>query len=495
MIRRWILVVAVGIVATRAEAQQAASTARAVAQRAVGVPANDVLIARIIEEGTRRSHVEQDLSYMLDVIGPRLAGSPEMRRANEWTQQKFREYGMDRADLESFPFGVAWTRGPMTLRMLAPQRRELLGVSWAWAPGTNGPLAGTVVYLDARTRAEFDRRFAGKLRGAWVMLGPSTPVANPDAVPTHSDSVRLDSLRRLQGARTDDEVHYQQIRGALLVQEGIAGAIRDGGKEFGLLTMSGSPTAVLPYPMIVIGNEDYAQLERLAQRGEPTRIEVDIRNTLGQSSVDQYNTVAEIRGTEKPDEVVLLGAHLDSWDIGTGGTDNGTGAIAVLEAARILKASGVKPRRTIRFVLFGAEEEGLLGSQAYTSAHEKELDKVQAVLVLDNGTGSVTGMALQSREELRDMWKSMLQPATALGSFVVRSGNKTGTDHLAFIPFGVPSFNYDQATRGYNHTHHSQVDDFSHTVPSDVAQAATIMAINAWQFADMRDFLPRGPKQ
>src|SRR6185436_8135040 len=384
-----------------------------------------------------------------------------------------------RAELERFKFGVGWTRGPMTLRMLAPQQREMIGVSWAWAPGTNGPTAGNVVYVDARTRSEFDRRFAGKLRGAWVLVGPSTPLMNPDGPMTRTDSARLDSLRRSLLARNDDEARYLQIRAALLVQEKIAGAIRDGGKEFGLLTMSGSPTAVLPYPMIVISTEDYTQLERLAQRGEPTRLEADIKNTFTQSSIDQYNTVAEIRGTEKPDEVVLVGAHLDSWDLSTGGTDNGTGAIAVLETARILKAAGVQPKRTIRFVLFGAEEEGLLGSQAYTEAHEKELDKFQAVLVLDNGTGRISGMALQGREDLREMWKSMLRPAAVLDGLFVRSGNKTGTDHLAFLPFGVPSFNYDQLTRGYQHTHHSQVDDFSHTVPADIAQAATIMAINA----------------
>jgi hypothetical protein len=497
MIRRAILALAIMGAAGRAGSQQATSIARpaSVAQRAVDVPSNDELVGRIIDEGMQRSHVEQDLSYLLDVIGPRLAGTPEMRRANDWTQQKFRDYGMDRAELESFEFGIGWTRGPMTLRMLAPQHREMIGVSWAWAPGTNGPLAGNVVYLDARTRSEFDRRFAGKLRGAWVLIGPSWPIANPDAAATHTDSIRLDSLRRLQQPRNNEETHYQEVRGALLVQEGIAGAIRDGGKDFGLLTMSGSPTAIVSYPMIVIANEDYTQLERLAQRGEPTRIEADIKNGFTPRSIDQYNTVAEIRGSEKPDEVVLLGAHLDSWDLATGGTDNGTGAIAVLEAARILKAAGVQPKRTIRFVLFGAEEEGLLGSQAYTAAHEKDLKRFQAVLVLDNGTGRISGMALQGREDLRDMWKAMLNPATAHGGLVVRSGNKTGTDHLAFLPFGVPSFNYDQLTRGYNHTHHSQVDDYSHVVPGDVAQAATIMAINAWQFADMRDFLPRGPKE
>jgi len=463
-------------------------------QRDVGVPSNPELVQRMIDEGMRRSHVGKDLEYLLDVIGPRLSGTPEMRRANEWTQQKFKEYGMDSTALESWNFGLGWTRGPMSIRMIAPQNRALIAVSYAWAPGTNGPVTGDVVYLNARTTAEFNQRFAGKLKGTWVMLGPSTPVRNSDATGVPADSIRVDSMRLAQAIRTDDEAHYLQVRGALLIREGVAGVIHGSEKEFNLLTMSGSPGAIVPYPMIIIGNDDYSQMERLAQRGVVTTLEVDVKNTFTAAPIDQYNTVAEIRGSEKPDEVVILGAHLDSWDLSTGGTDNATGSIAVLEAARILKASGVKPKRTIRFVLFSGEEEGLLGSQSYADDHQKELSKVQAIIVLDNGTGRITGMALQGREDLRNMWKSMLQPAAELGTLTVRSGRKTGTDHLAFEPYGVPSFNYDQLSRGYNHTHHSQVDDFDHTVPTDVAQAATIMAINAWQLADMRELLTRSPK-
>jgi hypothetical protein len=384
----------------------------------------------------------------------------------------------------------------MTLRMLAPQQRDLLGVSWAWSPGTNGPLAGDVVFMDARTEAEFNERFKGKLGGKWVMVGLAYPNENPADPPvTHADSARLDSARAQLRPRTSDESFFFANRTFLTAREHPAGLIRDGGKQFGLFTMSGSPAAISSLPQIVVGNDVYLQFARLARRGVPVRIEADIRNSFTRDTLQQWNTVAELRGTERPDEVVLLGAHLDSWDLATGGTDNGAGAIAVLEAARILKASGVKPRRTIRFVLFTGEEEGLFGSQAYAADHEKELDKVQAVLVLDNGTGRITGMTLQGREELRDMWKSMLSPVTSLGTLLVKSGNKTGTDHLAFLPYGVPAFNYDQATRGYNWTHHSQLDDYNAVVPRDVAQAATIMAVNAWQFADMPELLPRGKKQ
>jgi hypothetical protein len=467
-----------------------------VPQQPMHVPANDALVARMIDEGTNRSHASADLEYLLDVIGPRLSGSPEVRRANEWTQRKFREYGADRAELEPWTFGVGWTRGPMTLRMLAPQKRELLGVSWAWSPGTNGPLAGDVVFMDARTEAEFNRRFKGTLAGKWVMMGLPYPNENPADPPvTHADSARLDSARAVLRPRTDDEAFFFNNRTYFAAREHPAGLIRDGGKQFGLFTMSGSPAAISSLPQIVIGNDVYSQFARLLTRGEPVRIEADIKNSFTRDTLQQWNTVADIRGSEKPDEVVILGAHLDSWDLATGGTDNGSGAIAVLEAARILKASGVKPKRTIRFVLFTGEEEGLFGSQAYAAAHEADLDKVQAVLVLDNGTGRITGMTLQGREELRDMWKTMLSPVTPLGMLLVKSGNKTGTDHLAFLPYGVPAFNYDQATRGYNWTHHSQVDDYNAVVPSDVAQAATIMAVNAWQFADMPELLARGKKQ
>jgi len=462
-----------------------------------GVRASNDVVARIVDEGLHRSHVNEDLEYLLDVIGPRLTGGAGVQRANEWTRQKFSEYHMDDAHLEQWTFGIGWERGPTTVRILAPQRREVLGASWAWSPGTSGPLAGDVVLMDARNVREFNDRFSGHLAGAWVLVGPPAVVINAAAPPvTHADSARIDSLRQAIAPHSDEERNFFSLRGAYVAREHPAGLIRDGGKQFGLFTMSGSPLAVSPVPQIVVGNDVYSQLARLSKRGEHPRIEADIHNTFGRDTLKQSNTVAEIRGSEHPDEVVLLGAHLDSWDLATGGTDNGTGAIAVLEAARILGTLGEKPKRTIRFVLFTGEEEGLLGSDAYVQAHRNELDKFQAVLVLDNGTGRITAMALQGHEETRAIWQSMFQPLQAtLGPVDVRSGNKTGTDHLSFIPYGVPSFNYDQLTRGYDHTHHSQIDDYDHTVPGDIVQAATIMAANAWQLAELPELLPRGKRE
>ena len=224
------------------------------------------------------------------------------------------------------------------------------------------------------------------------------------------------------------------------------------------------------------------------------RIEAKVENRLGKSPVQQWNTVAEIKGSDKPGQVVILGAHLDSWDLGTGTTDNGTGSMAVLETARVIAQSGVKPKRTIRFILFTGEEEGLLGSKAYAAAHAADADSIQAVLVLDNGTGAITGQALQGRNELEGLWHQLLAPVASLDADSVREASKGGTDHLSFLPYGVPGFNFDQLVGGYNHTHHSQTDTFDKAVEGDLKQAAAVMAVTAVELANLPDLLPRGPR-
>jgi carboxypeptidase Q len=454
------------------------------------------VIQAIVDEGMNRSHVAADMEYLADVIGPRLTGTLALRTANTWTQQKFEEYGVDSAWTESFTFGRGWQRGPMVVELTAPHKQELIAESWAWTPGTSGPETGNVELIDATTADQFAKKYAGKLRGEWVMTRPPSWVHNSDFGPmTHADSLSLDSVFKAAATMSDAERQYRHDLPALLAREGALGVLTDGAKEFGLLTMSGSPLAPYPLPNIVIPHETYAMFARLRAAGQTVTLRADITNTLTLDTVRAANTIAEIRGTEHPEEVVLLGAHLDSWDLATGATDNGAGAIAVLEAARILAAAKVKPARTIRFALFGGEEEGLIGSQAYAKAHATELPQYQAVLVLDNGTGRITGIALQGRRELHDAWASLLSPISALGPFSIRSANKGGTDHLSFLPYGVPAFNYDQLTLGYNHTHHSQVDTYEHVSPSDLAQAATVMAVNAYQWASADTLLARGPVQ
>jgi carboxypeptidase Q len=457
--------------------------------------------AAIIRQATEHSEVMKNLEYLSDVIGPRLTGSAAMRRANDWTAERFKAYGLTAA-LEPWDFGVAWERGMVSARLLAPFTRNVTAQSWAWTAGNGGkPMAGPVVLVNVSS-PESLAVYRDRMKGAWLMLAPPANIWNPDGPPmTAADS----AARRARFNQppvpqdTSPAAVAQRRQFAfdlpyLLKQAGALGRLTDGSKEQGLMNMSGSPYSASPLPNLVIAHEDFAQLARLIQNGMPPRFEAAVTNTLGTTPVQQYNTVAEIRGTQIPGQVVILGAHLDSWDLGTGTTDNGTGSMVVLEAARAIAQSGLKPKRTIRFILFSGEEEGLLGSAAYAAQHAATADSIQAVLVLDNGTGMITGQALQGRNQDEQLWKDLLAPVASLGAKNVRQGNKGGTDHLSFIPYGVPGWNFDQEGRGYGHTHHSQVDTFDHAVGSDLIQASAVMAATAFELANHPTLLPRGAK-
>jgi hypothetical protein len=456
----------------------------------------------LISQGMDHSEVMKNLQYLSDVIGPRLTGSTAARRANDWTAAQFKAYGLE-SHLEEWKFGVAWNRGPVQFTINAPFTRNLVGHSWAWTEGTGGKtLTGPIVRINAAT-AESLSVYKAKVKGAWVITADPASVWNPDGpAMTAADSAAQRDARRAFGGPPADtseaarkaRQQFNIDRPYILKQYGALGQLTDGGKEQGLMNMSGSPYAVSPLPRIVISHEDYAMFDRLIKMGQTPQISGSIANGFSKGPVSQWNTVAEIKGSEKPGEVVILGAHLDSWDLGTGTTDNGTGSMTVLEAARILVQSGLKPKRTIRFVLFTGEEEGLLGSVAYAEQHAADSDSLQAVLVLDNGSGAVTGMSLQGRSQDSQLWTDLFAPLASLDSFVVKDGNKGGTDHLSFIPYGVPGWNYDQISRGYNHTHHSQVDTYDHAVPRDLMQASTVMAVTAYELANLSDLLPRGTK-
>jgi carboxypeptidase Q len=459
-------------------------------------------IGSLIDHAMHRSEVMQNLQHLSDIIGPRLSGSPAMRRANEWTASRFKAYGVP-VRLEPYEFGVSWERGPATMRLLAPFTRAITAHSWAWTEGTGGkPVDGPVVMTDLSTPESLSV-YLGRVKGAWVLTRPPFPVWNPDGPDmTPEDSLRLEEQKKLRASLTADTSaeavtarrQFQIDLPYRLRAAGALGTLVDGSKEHGLMTMSGSPNRIAPLPSLVISHEDYTLLARLIAAGRTPRVEAQVQNRMGSSPVQQWNTVAEIRGSERPGQVVILGAHLDSWDLGTGVTDNGTGSMVVLEAARIIAQSGLKPERSIRFILFSGEEQGLLGSRAYAATHQNEADSIQAVLVLDNGTGAITGQALQGREDLRQLWEQLLAPVASLHADSVRSATKSGTDHLSFLPYGVPSFNFDQLPWGYDHTHHSQTDTYDKAVGEDLKQAAAVMALTAFELANLRELLPRGPK-
>ena len=463
----------------------------------------------LIDQGMNHSQVMDALRVLSDSIGPRLAGSPASRSAMAWAQRRFAGYGLA-THAEAYSFGTPWERGTATAWITAPFRRQMPVWSWAWTAGTsNRPSEGPVVRVDVSTPESLAVNKA-KLRGAWVMTADPANLWNPDGPPmTAADSAAMQAERqarfatmRAANANVDSATRAQRAQFRvdlpfLLRQAGALGRLTDGAKDFDLATMSGSPApcqAPSPLPNAVIGHDDYNMLFRQLNAGMHPRFSATIDNKFGRDTVPQWNVVAEIRGTEKPGEVVIVGGHFDSWDLAQGTTDNGTGSMAAMEAIRIIQASGLKPKRTIRAVLFGSEEEGLLGSIAYAKAHSAESDSIQAVLILDNGAGAITGQAMQGRPEFIPLWNDLFGPVSAMGPFNVHDGNKGGTDHLSFTPMGVPAFNYDQLTRGYNHTHHSQVDDYDHVPAADMRQASTVMAVTAYELANLPgNILPRGP--
>ena len=259
--------------------------------------------------------------------------------------------------------------------------------------------------------------------------------------------------------------------------------------------MTGGPVWRRPeipqIPVAFVETKDYALLRRSLERGERVALEVDLGGTFSPAPVQAYNSIAELRGTGHPDEVVILGAHLDSWDLGTGATDDGTGVVAIMEALRAIKAAGLAPRRTIRIVLFSGEEQGHWGSKAYVQAHRAELDRVQAVLVHDLGTGRVRGFAMQGLENARPYFARAIAPANEIGVTELPLERGTDSDHWSFVEAGVPGvFAVQDVVDYFTTTHHSQYDTYDHVRPDDLVQGATALAITAWELANMPERVP-----
>jgi carboxypeptidase Q len=444
----------------------------------------------ILEEIDKHSELMANIEYLCDMIGPRLTGSPGLNKANHWTRDKFRQYGLSNAHVEPWMIERAWTRGEAKGRVVVPVEQRILLESAGWSPSTKGSQRGPVIHVKAQSADELSP-YKGKLKGAWVLLAevsvqpsPKQPQANPEG-----------EMRR----RVRDFTRLMEFRQELkkfLVAEGVAGVLRDSNKEHGLINMT---TAASNFTQAEVSEaflttESYGLIWRLLKRG-PVELEIELKNTFSTGEVEVYNTVAEIPGSEKPDEIVIIGGHIDSWDLGTGATDNGTGIMAALEAARALKAVGVKPKRTIRFVLFSGEEEGLHGSRAYVKAHEKEMSKISGVLIHDTGTGRVKSIGLQGRYDLREVMDKVVEPfkdAVNLEELSMRT--MMGTDHMSFLPHGVPAFAVVQDMAEYRKTHHTESDTFDKVYPDEINQGAKVLAAWAYNVAMLPEVLPRDPK-
>jgi hypothetical protein len=514
-------------------------------------------INKIKEEGLKRSQVMELLSYMTDVHGPRLTNSPQMKAAEEWAKAKMTQFGLQNARLEAWgPFGRGWSLEGFTANIVKPHFTPLLAYPKAWSPGTNGTLRGQVVYFDPKTEADIDK-FKGKLKGAIVLIAPAREVkahfaaegkrltdeellrmANADVPGGAGGGRRFQMTPEQRAAAELQNKKWQlcQSEGAGVVLEPGRG---DGGTIFVQSVNIPAPvdtpfdrrprawskevTGVIPQASLSV--EHYNRLVRMITKGVPVQLEINIDSKFHEQDQMSYNVIAEIPGTDLKDEIVMLGAHYDSWHSGTGATDNAAGSAVCMEAVRILLAAGLKPRRTIRVALWSGEEQGLMGSRAYVSEHfgrrtdqqqqrgggqgraegappqqqprfelKPNHDKFAGYFNLDNGTGKIRGVYLQGNEAVRPIFRAWLAPFQDMGAGTLTIQNTGGTDHLAFDGVGLPGFQFIQDPVEYDsRTHHSNMDVYDRIQEDDMKQASVIMAAFVYNTA-MRDAkLPRKP--
>ncbi len=456
--------------------------------------------AQILHEVREHSEATQNLEYLSDNIGARLTGSPQLKNANEWTAEQMKKYGLVNVHLEPWTIAHSWTRGMAKARIIAPAEHPLTIASAGWSPSTPGTIRGPIVYFDAKTKADFDK-FRGKLKGAVVIYQEPSVLSPLKPEDVNEEYVRtMQAPPPIKGQPAPPSpfaafIEAARARNDFFKQEGVAAVLRDSNKPHGLLNMTGvggEKFDIGAIPSAFISGEDYRMLWRMLKHGAVT-IEMEMTNTLGNKPVEVYNTVGEIRGGEKPDEVVILGAHLDSWDLGTGSTDNGTGSMAVLEAARTLAKLNLQPKRTIRFVLFTGEEEGLVGSKRYVEAHKNDLEKISAVLVHDTGTGRVLTLGLHDNYQDREIVDQVLAPLRELKLLEPSMARSFGTDHASFDDAGVPGFWCIQNMAEYSKTHHSQSDTFDKVWKDGLDQGAQVLAAWAYNTAQLPEMLPRRP--
>jgi hypothetical protein len=460
---------------------------------------------KIIAEAKNASELMMNLGYLSDIIGPRLTGSAALKRANDWAAEKMKSYGLTNVHLEAWSIPIGWERGTATARIIEPNNgRTLTVAATGWSPGTKGKIEADVVVMTAKNPNEL-AAYKGKLKNAIVLRGapatvrPITEAGTPGGRPGPAREAAPGQFPRPDRGGFEQRMSLRREMMEFLHTEGAAVSLQDAGKPQGLLTMSGGwrgierAGAAEPIPSLFVAHEHYALLHRLATRPAParTRVEIEVTNKLIPGPIAVYNTIGEIRGSEKPEEYVIIGAHLDSWDLAQGTTDNGTGSAVVLETARIVAKCGTKPKRTIRFALFTGEEQGLYGSKAYVQQHKEELPRTSMCLVHDTGTGKVVGMGLQGREVLKPILEAELTSLNDLGFKQVSLRGMGGSDHASFEQAGVPGFAVQQEMPEYRFTHHSQSDTFDKAQEPDLIQGAQVMAVIAMRVANLPELLSR----
>ncbi len=495
-------------------------------------------ISRIRYEGFHNSKVMEFATGLMDSIGERLTGSPNMKRANEWTRDQLIAMGLSNAHLESWgPFGRGWANQYVNARMTSPDIVPLLVYAKAWTPGTNGVIQGKCMRVIIEDKKDFDK-YKGKLAGMIVIFGsdaevkpiteaPFKRLVDDDLakiaeyqIPSEHPPFRFaEFVKRQQFIKELNQFFAdEKVLAVIDHSRGTAG----GGTVFVQSGGSYKVGETTTIPQLTMASEHWTRIARLLQQKKDVTLDLNVASNFYDNDPMQYDTIAEIPGTDKKDEVVVLGAHLDSWHAGTGATDNGAGTIVMMEAVRILKTLDVKPLRTIRIGLWSGEEEGLLGSQGYVQQHfgsrpamddplmkgmptllrreagpvtvKPEQAKVSAYFNVDNGTGKIRGVYLQENAAVAPVFEAWMRPFKDLGMTALTMRNTGGTDHLSFDAVGIPGFQFIQDPIEYEtRTHHSNMDVYDRLQPDDLKQAAVIVASFVYDAAMRDKMLPRKP--
>jgi carboxypeptidase Q len=471
-------------------------------------------IQRIKEEGLKNSKIMETTSYLTDVYGPRLMGSPDLREAAEWSMEQLKAWGISDVKIENWgTFGRGWENDKIEAAMTEPRYMPLIAYPKAWTQSTNGTLKGTPYILEVESEEELDA-ISDSLTGAIVMLGkPREWEMNfkPEATRYSDEELAEIAMAEEPGAKSpwaDRREEYRKYRALrkridkFLENKHVGVILEASQRENGTVRVydggSYKLDESLALPDIVVANEHYGRIYRILKKNKPVTLEITVQNRTFEQDTLGYNVIAEIPGTDRKlkDEVVMIGAHLDSWHAGTGATDNASNCAIVMEVMRILKTIGITPRRTIRMALWSGEEEGYLGSRGYLENHygdrrtmvlkdaHKDFD---VYFNLDNGSGKIRGIYCQENDAVRPIFEDWLAPFNDMGATVVTMQNTSGTDHIPFNEIGLPGFQFVQDPLDYmNRTHHTNMDVYEHVPPGDVMQAAVIMASFAYHAA-MRD--------
>lgn len=513
------------------------------------------VVHQIKVEAFQNSKVMDHLAKLSDLYGPRLTASPEWFQAADWAIQDLKSYGLSNVHEEKWgPFGRSWSIESHDLDMLTPRYSHLVAVPLAWSSPTDGvlkgevmfaPLSGERTYDPKKIRASLDAykaKWHGKLKGKIILLTaakqpkPSTnplferytdaQLAEMSKAPTPTTIQKditidkldfpsdMDQMRKYFGTLPQSVVldffdEYEKLAaevGTFLKEEGVAGVLTaDGRSHNGILNAeaAGSTSAKNPMapPTFIVTEEQYTRMQRLVEAKQEVTVKMDLKAKYSDTDVDAANIIAEIPGTKKPDEIVMIGAHFDSWHSGTGATDNGAGSAVMMEVMRILKTLNLPMDRTVRIGLWSGEEQGLLGSRAYVKAHymdpktgeiKPEQAKFDAYLNLDNGSGKIRGIYLEENDAIRPLFENWLAPFRDLDVTTITEQHTSGTDHQSFDAAGLPAFQFIQDPLDYETlVHHSDVDTYDHAIPEDLMQASAVIAALVYDIANRDELVPR----